>query len=213
MDRGGSAISEPAFAPKPLPRLPPPSRAPVRVASAGAAIALRLAETAMLLSASRTMDRLVRSRAWAVIVAFALIGIVAMQVSLLKLNAGIGRAVETVGTLERRNAALRGEISRLSSGDRIQALAGIRGFRMPEPADVTYLRAGSRHADGARAARRMQSPDPQIAGPAGSAVTNKTITPAPNGAGGAVAAAAAGAATAAPAGDAAGLPPADAAGA
>ena len=116
------------------------------------------------------MDRLVRSRAWVVIVGIGLIGIVAMQVSMLKLNSGIGRAVDTVATLERSNASLKAEVSRLSSGDRIQTLAGQRGFLMPEPADVTYLRAGDKRSDGFRAARRMRAPDPAIAGPAGAVI-------------------------------------------
>ena len=106
------------------------------------------------------MDRLVRSRAWVVIVGVGLIGIVAMQVSMLKLNSGISRAVDTVATLERSNASLKAEVSRLSSGDRIQSLAGQHGFLMPEPADVTYLRAGDKRSDGFRAARRMRAPRP-----------------------------------------------------
>src|SRR3954451_24926607 len=40
------------------------------------------------------VDGLLRSRAWIVLIAVLLGGIVAMQVSLLKLNAGISRAVE-----------------------------------------------------------------------------------------------------------------------
>jgi len=146
----------------------PHASPPLRVVAGGAALASRVAGVALDVSGSRAMDRVVRSRAWIVIVAFGLIGIVAMQVSMLKLNAGIGRAVETVNTLERTNASLRGEISRLSAGDRIQSLAGARGFVMPAPADVTYLRAGDLRADGRRAARRMVTPDPQAAGPAGS---------------------------------------------
>lgn len=165
--------------PNPLPRHRAPVRPPLRLAAGGAAVALRVAEAAMEVSGSRTMDRLVRSRAWVVIVAFGLMGIVAMQVSLLKLNNGIGRAVETAATLERSNATLRGEVSRLSSGDRIQALAGARGFVMPEPADVTFLRAGGLGSDGARAARRMRTADPQVAGPAGSAVIPSTVIPVP----------------------------------
>lgn len=144
-----------------------PQRPPLRLAAGGAAIALRVGETAMQVSGSRAMDRVVRSRAWVVIVGFGLIGIVAMQVWMLKLNSGIGRAVDTVATLERSNATLKADISRLSSGDRIQALAGARGFAMPEPADVTYLRAGDLRSDGFQAARRMRAPDPAIAGPAG----------------------------------------------
>jgi hypothetical protein len=160
--------------PQRLPGRPPlrlPGRPPLRVLAGGAAIASRVAGVALDVSASRAMDRLVRSRAWIVIVAFGLIGIVAMQVSMLKLNAGIGRAVETVNTLERTNASMRGDLSRLSDGSRIQTLAGARGYVMPAPADVTYLRAGDLRADGARAARRMVAPDAALAGPAGAATS------------------------------------------
>jgi hypothetical protein len=166
IDPRALAMSDAALAPAPRPRVP--SRPPPRLAAGGASLVLRVADAAVGVSGSRTMDRLVRSRAWVVIVGFGLIGIVAMQVSLLKLNSGIGRAVETAATLERTNATLRAQVSRLSSGDRIQALAGSRGFLMPEPSDVTFLRAGTLSADGARAARRMRAPDPEIAGPAGS---------------------------------------------
>lgn len=155
-----------------------PARPPLRVVAGGAAIASRVAGVALDVSGSRAMDRLVRSRGWIVIVAFGLIGIVAMQVSMLKLNAGIGRAVETENTLERTNSSLRGEVSRLQSGDRIRSLAGARGFVMPAPADVTYMRAGNPRADGARAARHMRAPDPAVAGPAGAAAAT-TLANAP----------------------------------
>ena len=55
----------------------------------------------------RIIDRLLRGRAWICFVGLALMGIVAMQVSLLKLNSGIGRAVETTATLERQNSQMR----------------------------------------------------------------------------------------------------------
>ena len=155
-----------------------PSRPPLRVVAGGAEIALRVADVALNVSGSRAMDRLVRSRGWIVIVGVGLVGIVAMQVSMLKLNAGIGRAVETVNTLERTNASLRGEISRLSDGGRIQSMAGVKGFVMPAPADVTYLRSRSPRADGTRAARRMTAPDPANAGLAGAAPTTQSQAPA-----------------------------------
>ncbi len=178
VDSRALAISEAVLAPTPMPTRRPrtPSRPPLRIASGGANLVLRVAEATMEVSGSRTMDRLVRSRAWVVIVAFGLIGIVAMQVSLLKLNSGIGRAVETAATLERSNATLRGEVSRLSSGDRIQAMAGARGFVMPEPADVSYLRAGALSSDGLRAARRMRAPNREIAGPAGLMTVQSSVT-------------------------------------
>ena len=173
----------------PEPRLA--ARPPLRLAAGGARVAWRVAESALEASHSRTMDRLVRSRAWVVIIGVGLIGIVAMQVSMLKLNSGIGRAVDTVATLERGNASLKATVSELSSGDRIQRLAGAEGFVMPEPADVTYLRAADKRADSLRAVRRMVAPNPAITGPAGSltaATLPETLTATPGTAGTATAA-------------------------
>jgi cell division protein FtsL len=159
----------PLVAPRPRPRTHPAPR-PQRLAYGGVAIASRMAGVAVDVSASRLMDRLARSRVWIGLIAFVLIGLVAMQVSLLKLNAGIGRAVETVSTLERSNAALRSEVSRLSAGERIASLAASKDLVMPAPADVTYLRGRDSSGDAARAARRMRAPDPLNAGLAGAVI-------------------------------------------
>src|ERR687886_785892 len=67
----------------------------------------------------RVVDRLLRGRACIWVIGTLLGGIVAMQVSLLKLNSGISRAVETTGTLQRQNADMQAEISRLAGGDRV----------------------------------------------------------------------------------------------
>jgi hypothetical protein len=171
---------------------------PRRLAYGGVAVASRVAGVALDVSASRFMDRVVRGRVWIGVIAVSLFGLVAMQVSMLKLNSGIGRAVQTVGTLERRNSSLRSDITRLSAGERIQPLAEAQGFVMPAPADVAYLRAGDRHADAVRAARRMRAPDAATAGFAGSAITPELgagVTP-PSGLAGATTA---GAGTTAPA--------------
>jgi hypothetical protein len=140
-----------------------------RLAYGGVAIASRVAGVALDVSASRFMDRVVRGRVWIGVIAVGLIGLVAMQVSMLKLNSGIGRAVQTIGTLERGNSALRSDITRLSAGERIQPLAQAEGFVMPAPGDVDYLNAGDRHRTAALAARRMRAPDPAAVGFAGSA--------------------------------------------
>jgi len=140
-----------------------------RLAYGGVAIATRVAGVALDVSASRMMDRVVRGRVWIGVIAFSLIGLVAMQVSMLKLNAGIGRAAQTVTTLERSNASLRSDITALGAGDRIQHLAGAQGLVMPAPGEVAYLDTGNRLEDAARAARRMRPPSPSTAGPAGSA--------------------------------------------
>jgi len=140
---------------------------PQRLAYGGVAIASRVAGVALDVSASRLMDRVVRGRVWIGLIAFSLIGLVAMQVSMLKLNAGIGRAAQTVSTLERSNSALRSDITSLSAGDRIQPLAEAQGLVMPAPADVRYLRADAHAA--ARAAQRMRAPAASDLGPAGTA--------------------------------------------
>ena len=105
----------------------------------------------------RVIDRLLRGRVWICFVGLALMGIVAMQVSLLKLNSGIGRAVETTGTLERQNSQLEASIARLASGERIRAAADKRGMVTPAAGAVHFLhvRPGQ---DASRAARRMRPP-------------------------------------------------------
>ncbi len=150
---------------------------PRRLAYGGVAVASRVAEVALDVSASRFMDRVVRGRVWIAVIAVSLFGLVATQVSLLKLNSGIGRAVQTVSTLERSNSALRSDITRLSAGERIAPLAQAQGLVMPAPGDVSYLHAGDRHGDAVRAARRMLAPDPATAGPAGSATAPGLETP------------------------------------
>jgi cell division protein FtsL len=157
----GPAYNTRELDPRPrAPRHPRPLRA---VSGGGAALALRVTGLAVNVSGSRAMDRLVRSRGWIFIVGFGLIGIVAMQVSLLKLNAGIGRAMQASATLERGNAQLRLDVSKLSSTDRIQRLAAERGFAMPAPGDVGYLQVGDLNRDGRLAARAMRAPDPETA--------------------------------------------------
>jgi hypothetical protein len=105
----------------------------------------------------RVIDRLLRGRVWICFVGVALMGIVAMQVSLLKLNSGISRAVETSATLERQNSGMEANIARLASGERIRAGADKRGMVTPAAGDVHYLRV--RNARDARwAARRMRAP-------------------------------------------------------
>ena len=105
----------------------------------------------------RVVDRLLRGRAWICLVGVALMGIVAMQVSLLKLNSGISRAVETTTTLERQNSAMEASIARLASGERIRAAADKTGMVTPAAGEVHYLRARPGQ-DARRAVRRMRSP-------------------------------------------------------
>jgi cell division protein FtsL len=136
-----------------------PQRGPRASATGAAAVArpplaMRLGTRAMRVGDARVLDRLVRGRAWIALVAVALMGIVFMQVSLLKLNAGISRAVTAADTFDRQNSSLREEISKLDSGERIQAVAAKLGMVTPAAGDVHYL--DGRGADGARAAASIK---------------------------------------------------------
>ncbi len=119
----------------------------------------------------RVVDRLLRSRLWIWALGALLGGIVTMQVSLLKLNSGISRAVETTPTLERQNAALEGDIARLSSTDRIQTGAASLDMVLPAAGDVGYLSA--RPEDASRAVRTMQPPSDDAA----ALLANRGIVP------------------------------------
>jgi hypothetical protein len=106
------------------------------------------------------VDRLLRSRACIWLIGIMLGGIVAMQVSLLRLNAGISRAVQTQSTLELQNATLQSSIAELTSGERLRAVAADRGMVDPPAGDTRYLRARPA-TDPRRAARRMEPPSEQ----------------------------------------------------
>jgi hypothetical protein len=152
------------------PRPAPPRRVsgPLRPAPAAAGAAVRRGTTGVFeriraLPETRFIDGLLRGRAWIWLIGLLLGGIVAMQVSLLKLNAGISRAVTTSATLERQNADLEAGIARMSSGDRVRAESLKEGMVSPLPGGVEYLTARGER-DATRAARRMQPPSEEAAG-------------------------------------------------
>jgi hypothetical protein len=148
--RPGSAPARPRRVSGPL-RPAPAAGAAVRRGTTG------VFERIRALPETRFVDGLLRGRAWIWLIGLLLGGIVAMQVSLLKLNAGISRAVTTSATLERQNADLEAGIARLSSGDRVRAEALEEGMVSPLPGGVEYLTARGER-DATRAARRMQPP-------------------------------------------------------
>jgi hypothetical protein len=150
-----------------------PPRAALAGAAAGRApLSLRLTGTAMRVGDARVLDRLVRGRAWIALMAIGLMGIVFMQVSMLRLNAGISRAVTAADTLERQNSAMRADISELGSGERTQDVAAKLGMVTPDAGDVHYL-DGAR-ADAARAAASITPPDPAKAAAAAAAAAATT---------------------------------------
>ena len=122
--------------------------------------ALRVLARLQALADSRLLDRLVRGRLWIPLVAAALVGVVFMQVSMLRLNAGIGTDVEAIGKLERENSVMQADVSRMEAGERIQSVARGLGMVVPAAGSFHYVQAGEPRA-GALAAARMQPPDPE----------------------------------------------------
>ena len=119
----------------------------------------KLLEALRRLPDAKWLDRMLRGQAWVAVIGVALIGIVAMQVSLLKLNAGIGQSVEKTSVLERQNADLRASVSQLSSEERIQQEALDMGLVMPPAGDVRYVTARPEEDPG-KAVRIMHAPAP-----------------------------------------------------
>lgn len=97
-----------------------------------------LLESLAAVTEHRLLDRLIRGRGWIGLVAFALIGIVAMQLWIVKLGVGIGRALEHEAFLQRENAALSVQDARLSAGERVEALASARGMVAVAPGSVRF---------------------------------------------------------------------------
>ncbi len=86
----------------------------------------------------RLFDRLIGGRAWIAVIAFALIGIVGMQLWVVKLGVGIGRAVEHTQLLQQENSVLSAEDSALSSGERVERLALAKGMVPASPAALHF---------------------------------------------------------------------------
>jgi hypothetical protein len=85
---------------------------------------------------------LLRTRVWIGVIAFALIGIVTMQLALLKLNTGIGNALERTTALQRENATLSIADSEADSAEAIEAKASSAGMLPLAPGELHFLRAG-----------------------------------------------------------------------
>jgi cell division protein FtsL len=89
------------------------------------------------------LDRLIRGRVWIALLGVMLVGIVAMQVEVLKLGASMGRNIAQATTLQGHNEALRASVAGLADDQRIEALAAKQGMVMPAPSDVAFLPVAS----------------------------------------------------------------------
>jgi hypothetical protein len=145
--------------PQPRPRaVPRPARRP-DLPTNGFAVGARARALRWLraLPDHRLLQRLIGGRIWIVLIGGLLVGIVTMQLTLLRLNAGIGAAVQQTAALEQRNAELRLAISRLSDSERIVALGTQMGLVTPPQGSPRFLRVGS--GDAARALATMRVPN------------------------------------------------------
>ena len=107
------------------------------------------------LADSGLVVRLTRGRLWIGVLAALLVGIVALNVIALGLNASSSRVAQQVDGLHRANSTLRARIASGLSSENVQDAASRLGFVNPEPGAVRYLRSHS--GDIATAARRLAS--------------------------------------------------------
>jgi hypothetical protein len=161
----------------PARRAAPPRRRPVAVPrparrAADATLGARALAWLRTLPDHRLLDRLIGGRIWIVLLGGLLVGIVTMQLTLLRWNAGIGRAVQQTSQLEQRNAALRLSISELSDTNRIIGLATQMGYVMPPQGSPRFLTASA--GDAARALTTMRVPDPNLAATAAAELAAST---------------------------------------
>jgi len=142
-------ISGPARPARPAPRAAP--RADDR------GLALRTLGVYERVSDSALLDRLVRGRLWIGLLAFALIGIVAMQLMVLKLNTGIGTTLVRETALQRANAQLGIEAATGSGEGRIEPLAAATGMTFAPSGSVHFV-ASRPASDVSRAAAALAAP-------------------------------------------------------
>jgi hypothetical protein len=137
------------------PARPRPSARPAPRAGSRHARTPGLVAALLRLLDLRTVDRLVRGRFAIGLVAFALIGIVTLQLGLLKLNAGIGRTLDREAVLQRENSVLGIENSELAAGGRIQSRAAELGMAAVPTGDLRFLHA--QRGDAGRAVAALGS--------------------------------------------------------
>ena len=165
-----AATAAPAPATRPARRKSGPAPARTRPGS------VRVGQVAQARGA-QLLDSLLRGRSWVALVGILLAGIVFLNVSVLELNRGIARTDAQATTLERTNSGLRAQVARLDSAERIQRTAAARGFVLPQPGQIAYLKPG--RADARLAAERIAPPGAQGAGGQGPGVQSAPVAQQP----------------------------------
>jgi cell division protein FtsL len=155
---------------------PAPGRRPA-FAPAGAALPLLRSPFARTARAGggRVLDALLAGRGWIALVFVLLAGIVFFNVDLLQLNRQIAAGAERASDLRRSNAALRLELAKLGSSERIQREAAEAGFVLPAPGDVVYL--STSRGDAQRALKLITAPtlEPVIPPPAEAPIVEEPV--------------------------------------
>jgi len=140
-----AAPSRPRTAPRPRrvsgPARRPQTATPHEQQRSERGLALGLLAALNSLQRPRLLDRLIAGRTWIALVAFALIGIVTLQLLLLTLNGDIGRALEREALLQRENAAMSIEDSELAAGERVEAQASHLGMQLVPAGALRFLDA------------------------------------------------------------------------
>jgi cell division protein FtsL len=130
----------------PLPRLP---RLPRVAMPSPSALARGTVAFVASLPESSLLDRVIRGRIWIPLLGVLLVGIVGMQVENLKVNAGLGHAIEQTSALQSRNDWLRADVAQLSDPQRIEGIAARHDMLMAPPSVTKFLAAGGSGSVGA----------------------------------------------------------------
>jgi hypothetical protein len=156
--RAAGAARSTARVSRPAPRVRPlRTRRPASRARPAATLPARAAAFVRALPDHQLLDRLLRGRAWIAMLGVMLVGIVAMQVEVLKLGASVGRSLQLSTTLQSRNQLLRASVASLADQQRIEHMAAKMGMVMPAPSAVVFLtQAGG---DAQRAASNIHVPN------------------------------------------------------
>ncbi len=115
------------------------------------------------------LDRLIRGRLWIGLIAFALLGIVAMQVAILQLGASIGHSVTEIQRLSAANQAAETAIAQYEPGRNVASEARSLGMVYPPAGNIVYLHYSS--TDLAAAADSITLPTAPLFTPAAASLT------------------------------------------
>ena len=109
------------------------------------------------LADSGLVVRLTRGRLWIAALGILLVGIVALNVVTLSLNASSSKVAQQTDGLKRANSTLRARIEGEQSNEQVQAAADKLGLFYPPPNAVEQLRPS--RGDAEAAARRLEEGD------------------------------------------------------